>query len=246
MGRPLLKEVQREEAILLGVNTRDCEIHLIRCSPYEGVKTPGVIDRDMWNKQFTIGSVLASFRLILELLAKGEVLYTPDETVTLNNNSNVYIYYINYSMGRIDELKKVRSELIDQHRGGFSGANHPQPAPQAHAQPNPEEARHGAARHAHHARAQSRVDHGARQSQQQQQPQGGFSGIAFASAEDGRQQGAASDVLNPAAAAVSGGPSGQEIVKPLPAAKGAKVPVRPPKPPKPAKVTQAPQASAAR
>lgn len=118
-----IAEVQREHGVLLAVNTGNCEIHLIRCSPYEGHQTPGISDSDMWNKQFTISSVLCSFRLILELLDKGEVSHTPDETVMLDQNSRMYIYYINYSKGRIGDLKQIRSKLVKQHRAGFSGAD---------------------------------------------------------------------------------------------------------------------------
>ena len=240
--------MQREHGVLLDVNTGNCEIHLIRCSPFGGRKTLGISDSDMWNKQVIISSVLCSFRLILELLDKGEVLHTPDETMMLDQNSRMHIYYISYSRGRVGELKEVRGKLVKQHRADFSRADRPQAAPPADAQPNSEEARHGAQHYAHH---KSRVDQSARQSQKQQQPQGGSSGTASAQADDIKQNAAARGLLDLAAAAVSGRPSGrpsgqgiakstQIVSSPFQAAKGAKVSVKPPERP------QLPQARASR
>ena len=82
-------EVSRENTVLLEVNTGDCQIHLIRCSPYEGRKTTG---SEFWNKQYTVSSVLSSFRLILDILDHSSTM-APDEIVTLNHNSKIHLLH---------------------------------------------------------------------------------------------------------------------------------------------------------
>ena len=191
-------EVQRESSILLDVNTGNCKIHRIRCSPYDGRKAP---PNNVQNKQSTVSSVLCSFRLILEILDKGEVSHVPHETVTLDQNSKMYIYYMNYSRTRINTLKQLRSDLAKQHLGGSNHTDHPQAAPHADARSTPEGAQHGAGPHARDQAAQSRVDESATKSRQQQRPQGGPSGTAFAQAGTTRQKTAEKHVPDPLAAA---------------------------------------------
>lgn len=155
-------EVLRENGILLDVNTENCEIHLIRCSPYYGRKTAV---KNVQSKQATVSSVLSSFRLILDIFDKVSTA-VPQETVTLDKNSTMCIYYINYSGSRTDELKRVRRNIRLQHLADLKYAEEQQPAFQPDAQPGPGHAPNCEALHP----AAQNSNESASQSQQQQRP----------------------------------------------------------------------------
>ena len=127
-------EVLREKSILADVNTGNCDIHLIRCSPYAGRKKSG---NEMWNTRHTVGAVLDSLRLILDLLEKVST-QAPDVTLPLKNHSKLSIYYMNYTPSRIHSLQYERSQIADGHGGNSSK---PQPASHAAARQSQQQQR---------------------------------------------------------------------------------------------------------
>ncbi len=233
--RPAGSEVLREKGLLLELNTGNCQIHLNRCSPYEGRKTTG---SEFWNKQYTVSSVLSSFRLILDILDHSPTM-APSETVTLNHNSKMFIYYINYSRARINSLKLVRSQLREQHPACPSHAELPQHAPQTDAQSSTRQAQHGVGPFTGHYGAQSQLAETAGQSQQQQQPsQGAHTGTASAqtgTSSEQRAVEATKAVPTPVADPV-GGISHRPLdigkTKPVKAATAAKISAKPSKLPR--------------